>query len=106
MKFTLYGYEWELEFVDKNNKEIDGAWGITLNYDMKILIRNDLNPQLVKECIVHELTHAVWLSQGRGDPRKINIEELCEFIGFCGETIISTANELYKYYEYGFGRKS
>ena len=95
---NLYGYDWTVEFVDKDDKELDGAWGITLNYAMKILIRNDLNQQLIKECVVHELTHAVLLTQGRGGPQKFCVEDLCEFIGFCGNTIIETANQIMEEY--------
>ena len=98
MKFSLYGYEWEIDFVDKDDKELDGAWGICLNYKMKILIRKDLNEQLIKECIIHELTHAVLLIQGRGGPQKFDLEDLCEFIGFCGENIINIANMIYREY--------
>ena len=98
MKFTLGGYEWELEFVDKDNKELDGAWGICLNGKMKILIRNDLDPQIIKECIIHELCHALLLVQGRGGPQKFNLEDVCEFVGFNGPTLIATADMIYKYY--------
>ena len=104
MKFTLYGYEWEIAFVDKDDPILCGSDGKTLYNDTKIVVREDMNPQIVKSTIIHELTHAVLEIQGRVYQRKFDREDVCEFIGFCGETIVSLANSIYQYY--GFERKN
>ena len=103
MKFTLYGYEWEIEFLDKDDPIFGGGSdGKTLYNDAKIVVRKDMNPQIVKSTIIHELTHAVLEIQGRVYQRKFDREDVCEFVGFCGETIIAVANELYKVYEHEY----
>ena len=106
MKFTIYGYEWEVAFVDKDDPLLNGSDGKTWYNDSKIVVRKDMNPQIVKATIIHELTHAVLEIQGRVYQMKFGREDVCEFMGFCGEMIIGIANELYKHYEYEFGRKS
>ena len=97
MKFTLYGFEWEVAFVDKDDPVLCGSSdGKTLYNDAKIVVRNDMNPQIIKSTLIHELTHAVFEIQGRVYQRKFDREDVCEFMGFCGETIIEIANAILK----------
>ena len=99
MKFNIYGYEWEVDFVDKDDPILNNSSdGKTLYNDAKIIVRKDMDPQIVKTTLIHELTHAVLEIQGRVYQRKFDREDVCEFIGFCGETIITVANEILKHY--------
>ncbi len=100
MKISLYGYDWEVLFVDKDDKDLGkNIDGITLYNDMKILVRNDLNPIMQKECLTHELTHAVLCTQGRCYQKKFDLEEVCEFVGFCGALIVECADAIMKHKE-------
>lgn len=98
MKALINGFEWDFHFVDKDNEELDGAWGICLNYKQTILVSNYLSPQLMRECLIHEITHATLLTQGRGGAQKFSLEELCEFVGFNGTKILDVADKVIEDY--------
>ena len=96
---TLESYEWTIEFVDKDDKELGGKNdGLALYNDMKILIRNDLNPIMTKQVLVHELTHAILCLQRRWGQKKFDVEELCEFTSFCAWKILKVAEDVMKTY--------
>lgn len=62
MKFTVNGFEYEIEEVDKNNDNLkmdDGYhWGICDYEKRKIFIWKDLSFSNKKQTLLHEVTHA------------------------------------------------
>ena len=94
IEIEINGFRWNVNFVKKNDKELDGAWGICLNYKQTILVCKDLHPQLIYECLIHEITHAWLMTSGRGGKIKMETEEICEFMGFCGVGIIEKARSI------------
>jgi len=96
LKINILGHEWAIEFLDKDSPELGGAGadGRTYYNELKIVIRNDLNPQITRSVLTHELTHAVLMCQGRWMQKKFDQEELCEFMGFCGKLIVSAVDAI------------
>lgn len=95
MVVNINGYNWNVEFVDKDHEKLGGKNdGITIYNDMAIYVRDDLSPVMKKEVVIHELTHATLCVQGRWGQRKFDVEEVCEFMGFCANTIVELANWL------------
>lgn len=94
MPITIYGYEFQVLFVDKNDERIKGSDGLVLYNEFLILIRNDLNTQMTSCVLRHELTHALMCIQGRWSQTKLSQEDMCEFIGFNAPFICITANEV------------
>lgn len=94
----IYNKTWTIEFLDKDSPELgrEGADGRTYYNELKIVIRNDLNPQILRSVLTHEITHAVLMCQGRWMQKKFDQEEVCEFMGFCAQEIVEATNEVLK----------
>lgn len=98
--YSNNGYIWEIQFVNKDNEDLGkDCDGRCIPSKLLIVIREDLCPQMLKETLIHELVHATLDAQGRYSQRKFTHEELCEFVGWCGEKIINYANKVCKYRE-------
>ncbi len=90
----IYGYKFQVLFIDKDDERIKGNDGLVLYNEFLILIRNDLNKQMM-ECILrHEITHAIMCVQGRWSHIKLTQEDMCEFIGFNAPFICEKASEI------------
>ena len=95
-KIDICGYEYEVNFIDKNDERIKGNDGLVLYNEFLILIRNDLN-KIMTGCVLrHELTHAIMCVQGRWSHRKLTQEDMSEFIGFHAPFIVKTTDEIVK----------
>ena len=94
----LDGYSWNIIFTDREgfeNADLPSSCdGITKFGEFSIYIDKNINPTAQKEVIIHELTHAILCTQGRWYQKKFDVEELCEFVGFCGEKIINATNKI------------
>lgn len=63
---------------------------------MRIVVKKDLDPQMIKETLLHELTHAYLGMSGRYKQNRFTAEEVCEFVGWNLEPILETANAILK----------
>ena len=96
IQISLFDFPWTVQFVPKNHEELnDGTDGRTLYNERIILVRGDLDPVVLKEVLIHELTHATLCAQGRVYQAKFGLEDLCEFMGYCGPGIIGIANQIF-----------
>lgn len=94
IKINIYGYEWTIEFVNKDNKSLKGCDGMTYLNELTIFIRKDVNKQMIRSILRHELTHAILCVQGRWYQKKFDKEELCEFIAFQTPTIYQLTKQI------------
>lgn len=117
-KVNIGNLTWSIYLCDKRNYNLydkdkitakaqtnvnpdEAAYGITLFETSEIFIRKDLNPQLVRRVIIHELTHAFLFSFGiMGDESTIEEERLCTFNEQHLEEILRATNKVCK--EFGY----
>ena len=92
----IYGYKFQVLFVDKDDERIKGNDGLVLYNEFLILVRNDLNKQMTGCVLRHELTHAIMCVQGRWSHTKLSQEDMCEFIGFHAPYICKKVDEIIK----------
>ena len=81
------GYTWKVEFVPK--EAISGNDGLTRPNDFTLLLRNDLLPKTTYLVFIHEVVHALLDTQGRCYQKKFDVEEMCEFVSFRYDEIVS-----------------
>lgn len=97
MSVDIGNLTWKVYLCDKRNRNLydkdkitakaqtnvnpdECAYGITHFEVSEIYIRKDVNPQLIKRIIIHELTHAFLFSYGvMGNDSEIEEERLCSF---------------------------
>ena len=97
MKIKLHDYIWNVELVDPSDPDLEGKFdGRTSYKKLRIVVVNDQAPDLIKETLIHELTHAYLGMQGRYNQKKLTIEEVCEFVGWNAESIITNADKILK----------
>lgn len=96
MKLDIYGYEFTVEPVNKDDERIKGCDGLVLYNDFLILIRDDLNKTITACVLRHELTHAIMCIQGRCRHEQVSQEDMCEFIGFQAPYICEKTEEIIK----------
>lgn len=89
---NINGFQWVILFVDKEH--IKGFDGQTLHNERNIKIRNDLDYIATEITLKHELTHALLGTQGRCYQTKFSVEELCEFVAYCGKTIQTLCDQV------------
>ena len=94
IKVKIGGYEWTVKFVDKGF--INGCDGRTHCNEFVICIREDLQPVVMRETIVHEIVHALLTTQGRYYQKKFDLEEVCEFVGWQLPEIYGAATSVFK----------
>ena len=73
----------EFEFA---TPEGNGYLGMTYNLIHEIHIRDDLDVQMMKEVVYHEVTHAFNFSM-YNNKQEFTHEEMCDFIGRYGNNI-------------------
>ena len=102
MKIKIGRYEWKAELANSNDKDLEDKYdGRCCWSSMRIVVRKDLDAQMIKETLLHELTHAYLGMQGRYKQTKFTTEEVCEFIGWNIESILETANTILKGWKVG-----
>lgn len=101
---------WKIKLVDDYNKNLydegakaketsrqDGAFGITYAQDQTIYISKDMPTGNLKRTIRHELTHAAIYTYGyMVTKRKMDEEEICNFMEIQAEEICRLTNKIYK----------
>lgn len=100
LTFKIAESLWEICIVPVNSPEllVDGAScnGATWFTLQKIYISSDVPKQSAKRVIVHELVHAYIYATQMRIPDKLTEEEVCDFFGCWGYSIIETADWLFE----------
>jgi len=96
IKVNIYGYEWAIEFVNKDSKALQGSDGMTYLNLLTIVVRKDIHREMMKSVLRHEITHAILCVQGRWYQNKFDKEELCEFVAFQTPFINNLVEEILK----------
>ena len=86
MKLKINGLDWDVRFVDRSELR-EGNDAETHYYQFTIKLANTLSNKMARLIFIHELTHAILDSQGRGYQKSMNIEDLCEFMSFNHDNI-------------------
>lgn len=69
--------------------------GVTVRSKNKIYINKNLQKDLFRRTIIHELTHAYIWSYGLNQVESFKEENICDFLESHGDSIIGTANCVY-----------
>ena len=98
MKFVVNNQEWQLKFVNPNNRNLmrsDGSItiGMTDNNKKTVFINNKLKGQLQDKVLCHELTHVFAFEYDYDIP--IEVEEIvADFMSLYGRDIIYLLDEI------------
>ena len=100
MKVKVYDYDYWVHITDDNPNFLNNKTecGYTDYLMMEIYIRKSMSKQTIFETIIHELTHAYLNCQGRNTQNRFDVEELCEFVGFCAPKIVEQARQVMEEY--------
>lgn len=91
MTFKINNLEWTVSFVISfEDKEGEETLGETHYKDLEIQILQNLDYQVRKRTVIHEITHAFIFSYGL-DASNYDEEFLCRFIEAHGDAILKTA---------------
>ena len=98
MKFVVNNQEWQLKFVNPNNRNLmrsDGSItiGMTDNNKKTVFINNRLKGQLQDKVLCHELTHVFAFEYDYDIP--IEVEEIvADFMSLYGRNIIYLLDDI------------
>lgn len=98
MKFVVNNQEWQLKFVNPNNRNLmrsDGSItiGMTDNNKKTVFINNRLKGQLQDKVLCHELTHVFVFEYDYEIP--IEVEEIvADFMSLYGRDIIYLLDDM------------
>ena len=98
MKIKIHDHTWNVELIDPSDPYLEnGACDGRCNYkERRVVVNKDQHPEMIKETLLHELTHAYLGMQGRYRQDKLTKEEVCEFIGWNAQSMLDTANVILK----------
>ena len=103
MEIKINGIDWLVEFVNEEDEDLGtDQVGRTLQWKQRIVVNKTTSRQIMREVLIHELTHATLASQGRYFQQQFTTEDVCEFVGFNADNIIEKADyimEMFKRYE-------
>lgn len=103
IKININGIDWNVEFEDEYDPDLGTEYiGRTIQWKQRIVINKTISRQIMREVLIHELTHATLASQGRYFQNEFSVEDVCEFVGFNADSIIEKADcimEMFKRYE-------
>ena len=94
---VIYGKDWTVNFVPGIHEKLtkEKYDGLCYYNELAIYISNDiLKKELIRETLMHELTHAVLCSQGRFHQKRFDAEDMCEFVGWNADLIIELADDV------------
>lgn len=93
IKININGIDWNVEFEDESDPDLGTDYiGRTIQWKQRIVVNKTVAPQIMREVLIHELTHATLASQGRYFQQQFTTEDVCEFVGFNADSIIEEAN--------------
>lgn len=91
---NINGIDWTVEFVDETDPDLGNHTyiGRTTEWKQRIVVDKSISHQVKREVLIHELTHATLVSQGRYFQQNFTLEDMCEFVGFNADKIIEMAD--------------
>lgn len=93
IKININGIDWNIEFEDESDPDLGTEYiGRTVQWKQRIVVNKTVTPQIMREVLIHELTHATLASQGRYFQQQFTTEDVCEFVGFNADNIIEKAD--------------
>ena len=103
MKIKIHDYTWTVELVDETDEDLENGRfdGRTSYRKLRIAVNKNQAPDMIKETLMHELTHAYLGMQGRFNAKRLTIEEICEFIGWNAESMLDIAYKILKEWKVG-----
>lgn len=99
---TINNIEYKVQFVDSDHLVLEAhkALGLTFVDKKIILIDQSIQPDYLKQIIIHELTHAFLFEyMAISNDDEVNIETLCYFNQRYLEQILYYTNYLLKFQE-------
>ena len=98
----INGIDFTVNIVDGDSEKliVDGTarCGSIWYEDAAIHILKTLPPRLMRQCIMHELTHAYICAYGFMRYAKFNNEQLCDFMAAYAKPICYDADAVMKHY--------
>ena len=76
------GYNWRINFMSNGTLPYDNALGFTYSNKQEINITNALDMANTEIVIMHEVVHALLITQGRDFDNNFSQEDLCNFIAW------------------------
>ena len=102
MIIEINSIPWTVEFVDEEDEDLGTQYvGRTLQWKQRIVVQKKMSYQMIREVLIHELTHATLACQGRYFQNKFSVEDVCEFVGFNADMIIELAEKIMEDYRNG-----
>ena len=99
MKFTVNKLDWNIEYIDADNVQVnneDGCFlGLTDYLEQKIIIRTGLTEQMTRQTVVHELVHCFLMSHAV-HTSCYDEEQICNFLGAYIDDIMELTNKFMK----------
>ena len=93
----INGHCWDVKFVNSEDEYLKGKrLGWTDTYNRVIRIDKSLDNESIKIVLIHELTHAILDSQGRGRQDNFSQEDVADFVSWNLDELSRLLEELYK----------
>lgn len=92
----LYGIKWEVHFVPSGHlafAETPNRMGVTYEKRREIYVANDMNELAVRDTLIHELSHAVIVTNHLCK-QEYTQEELCLYIDRYAYDLVRFTNEI------------
>lgn len=104
MKLQIHNLNWQVEFIqsehcfEENNTQ-EELCGITKKLKLQVFINSEMNDDLVRRTVIHELTHAYIWTYGFENFDSFKEEDLCNFIETFSESILKDTEKVMTEYE-------
>lgn len=100
MEIKINGRKWQVLLVDEENKALCNddesiTCGITHFQRNKIYINETIEETLMRDTIIHELTHAYLFVYGFGQVESYTEEMVCDAMGAFGYDLIQNAIKIF-----------
>ena len=107
IKFKINDRKWKLKLVKDNDKVLEktddemSVCGITHFSKATIYINQEIDKDVMRDTIIHELTHAFLFVYGFGQVENFTEEMVCDIMGAYATDIIILADAIYACIENG-----
>ena len=94
----IFGQKYRIDY----NHQDSESYGITISDENRISIRHRLPEDKLVRVLMHEVTHAVMHESTLADRKRLDVEEVCDLVGF---HIVDTLRDNPALVEWIFGYK-